>query len=160
MSIARPGWRQIAGSTRRPVDTAHWAATAAPPKLSSESAMSALQPPHEKNGFLEPTSNLSAPCPWCRLVPPLLTCATELPQLLRTGGVEQSKQVDRQPRATSVVLEPTLPIGSGADWCHGILAGPPRRHLVGEQDANRSRTSPKRSQPSEPRNGRVPNAFL
>jgi hypothetical protein len=160
MSIARPGWRQIADSTRRPVDTAHRAGTIDPPKLSSESAMSALQPLHEKNGFLEPTSNLRAACPWCRLVPPLLTCATEFPQLLRTGSVEQSKQVDRQPETTSVLLEPTLPIGSGVDWCHGLSGGPPRRHLVGEQDANRTRTSPKRSKPSEPKDGRVPNAFF
>jgi hypothetical protein len=160
MSIAGPRLEANWSSTRRPVDPAHWAGTAAPPKLSSGSAMSALQPPHEKNGFLEPTSNLSAPCPWCRLVPPLLTCATESPQLLRTGSVEQSKQVDRQPRATNVVLEPTLPIGSGVDWCHGLSGGPPRRHLVGEQDANRTRTSPKRSKPSEPRDGRVPNAFF
>jgi hypothetical protein len=79
---------------------------------------------------------------------------------LRTGSEEQSKQLDRRPKATSVLLEPTLPMRSGVDGCQGLSGGPAWSHLVGEQDANRSRTSPKSSKPFEPRDGRVPNALF
>jgi putative transposase len=51
MRASHAGWNEIGGSTRRPVDTAHRAGTTDHQKISSESAISAPQPPDGMNAF-------------------------------------------------------------------------------------------------------------